>query len=703
MSVVKESKYISCEVGETIGSESGLSRYHLLPLPIKAIFLSAPIAAIFLFIIHWFSIPIFGDVLAGTSYYYLLYAVLGFNVFMGLGASRKLSCQAPPWYDYAMALTLWGITIFFLTNSGEIASHNWDSSPNFGVFVSALLLGGLSIEAGRRVGGWGYAILIMVSIVYPLFASHPWLAKNLGGVFYGVSFPFQDIMSSYAFGANGILGVPAQMLGELVLGFFLFAGLVMGMGGGHFFMNLATALMGRVRGGQAKVAVLASGFFGSVTGSAIANIAGTGSFTIPAMKRAGYEPEYAGAIEACASSGSDTMPPVMGGMVFLMVVMFGVDYGDVVIAAFLPSLLFYLGLLVQVDCYAAKNNLRGLPREEVPKLGQVLLEGWVYIVGLAVLVVGLVYMRWGPITPVYASATVVLLHIVEWAIKRYLTGRSGVENPPLRVSLERAWKRTEVGLVQTAGIVNYAVAIFVGMGFLLVGLLKTGVAAGLAGWIVGMGGDNLYLILFVSFAFCMIMGTFGLERTAYIFLAIIAVPAIVAISKTLPEYQVYGGLPIIGLNLFLMSYSNLGGITPPVALNAYVAAGIAGANPNKTAWVACRLAVVLLFLPFFYVLKPSLLVIYTPWWQTVPDLLQAATGIWLLASGLGGYLVRVGSLNKYERVLLVVGGFLLAFPEWMSTIAGLLICLLVITAAMTRKRLGPKTKELRTESYSKNR
>jgi TRAP transporter 4TM/12TM fusion protein len=671
--------------GGEVRTGGGLSRYYYMPRPIKAIFILAPVVAIGLFIVHWFSIPIFGHVLAGTIYSYLLYAILGFNIFMGLGASRKLNHRAPPWYDYVLAFTLWGIIVFFLFNADEIAYHNWDSPPNNLVFASALAIAALAIEAGRRVGGWGLAALLTASIIYPLFASSDFLAKNLGGVFYGVSFPFKDVIGSFAFGADGMLGAPARMLGELVLGFFLFAGLVMGMGGGEFFMKLASSLMGRVRGGQAKVAVLVSGFFGSLTGSSIANIAGTGSFTIPAMKRAGFKPEYAAAVEASASVGSDTMPPVLGGLVFLMVIFFGVDYADVVIAAFIPSVLFYLGLLVQVDGYAARNGLQG-SREKMPKWWLVLREGWVYLVALGILVFGLVYMRWGAITPLYASAAVLGLQIMTWLWRRAATFRRPETAQPIVTDLKHALKKVETGLVQTSGLVNYTVAVFLGMGLILVGLLKTGVAAGLANWVVSSGGDNLFAVLAVCAVFCIFMGIVGLERTAYIFLAVIAVPAIIAISKVAPEFQAAGGLSIIGLNLFFIFYSSLGGLTPPLAVPAFVAANIAGARPMKTAWIASRLGAVLIFLPFFFVLEPSLLFIGASWSQVLIHFTAAAAGVWLLSSGLAGYLIGVGNLERIARVLLVLGGFSLAFPQPLVFGAGLVVSSLTIAVSLVRKR-----------------
>jgi TRAP transporter 4TM/12TM fusion protein len=664
----------------------GLGRYHHLPKPVKIVYLLAPVAALALFICHWWSIPIFGSVLAGIPYYYLLFAILGTNVFIGLGASSKLNQQAPPWYDYALTLALWCVTLFFLFNANEIAYHNWDTPPNGWILAAAAVMGLLGIEGGRRVGGWAYAVMMLVSIIYPLFASSHWLATHLGGVFYGVSFSIPEILGSFAFGADGMLGMPGRMLGELVLGFFLFAGLIMGIGGGEFFMKLATSIMGRWRGGPAKGAVLTSALFGSITGSPIANVAGTGSFTIPAMKKAGYSPEYSAAIEACASTGSDTVPPIMGSLIFIMVIVSGVDYADVVMAALIPSMLFYLGLLVQVDAYAARNNIRATPPEESPCWWRVLLEGWTYIAGLFVLVFGLVYMRWGAITPIYASAAVLALRGIEWAARRAFSSLQGKEQPPAAESLKTAFKRAETGLAQTAGLTNYAVAIFLGMGFIIVGLLKTGVAAGLAGWIVGLGGENIYLILFVCFVFSVIMGLAELQRTAYILLAIIAVPAIITVSKTNPTFAQYGGISLIGLNLFFIFYAALGNITPPVALPAFVAANMSGANPMKTSWLACRLGVVLFFIPFFFVLQPALLIIYTPWWQTLLHFLQAACGIWILSSALEGYLVKVGILSPAQRIILFIGGFMLAFPQTYIFCAGLCVCLTTIAVSLYLKR-----------------
>ncbi len=630
--------------------KSGLSRYWYMPWPIKVIFLASAVVALVLFLLVWFAVPVGGRVLSGTFYIYLLYATLGFNVFMGLGATKAQKKKAPPWFDYVLAFTLWGAMVFFLLNHETIAARQWEPPPTTFHVVLSIIVGMQALEAARRIGGWGFIGMLTFAICYPLVAGH------LPGIFYGVQLNFIEVMADFTYGANGMLGIPGRLLGYLVIGFYFFAGIMMGSGGGDFFLKLAVGLAGKFRGGPSKVAVLASGFFGSLSGSVIANIAGTGSFTIPAMKRMGYEPEYAAAIEACASSGGDTMPPIMGG-VFLMIVIAGVEYADVLVAVLIPSILFYFGLLIQVDGYAATHNLKGLPKEEIPNVLHTLREGWIYIVVIAFLVFGLVYMRWGIVVPIYAVGLMVVLSFT---------------SKKTRLTLRTA----EGALAHFAGLINFGVGVFFAMGFFMVGLLKTGVAASITAWVVSLGADNVYLILLLGVVFCLIMGMVGLDRTAYLFLAVTMAPAVIAMT----------GINPIAIHLFLIYYGGMGGLTPPVAIHAYVAAGIAGADPVKTSYKTVRLGIVLALIPFFFVLQPALIILDSSLLDIVTYLTAALAGIWLLTSGLEGYLMKIGELRIGERVLFFIGGFLFAFPDWMLTGVGTVVCAVAVALALTRKR-----------------
>jgi TRAP transporter 4TM/12TM fusion protein len=665
-------------------ARSGISRYYFMPLPVKLVFLATTLTSIILFVYFLKGIPVAGMVLSGTRYVYLLFAVLGFNVFMGLGATRRQKNQAPPWYDYILALILAGILIYFLINYEAIEWGEWDR-PNTMQFGLALILGIISLEAGRRVGGWGFVILLLFSIIYPNFAD------RFSGIFWGMRVPLNEIFAGFAYGADGLRGLPGVMLGTMILGFYFFAGVMMGMGGGEFFLKLATSLLGQVRGGPAKVAVLASGFFGSLSGSIIANIAGTGAFTIPAMKRMGYPPHYAGAIEGCASSGGDTMPPIMGGMVFMAAYITGEDYADIMIAAFLPTMLYYFGLLVQVDGYAAKVGLRGLPKVEIPKLLPTLAAGWLYVVCLVFLVMALIYFRWGYISPIYATGLMILLTLLQGGVRLWYRRSRGRAEPDdhwrgVRGTLIR---RSEEALVHTAGLINFGVAVFLAMSFILVGLFKTGTAGALTAWIVQLGAGNVYLVLFIAMLFNMLMGMVGLQRASYLFLAVTMAPAVVQMAD----------VPIILVHLFIIFYAGLGGLTPPVAINAFIAASIAGADPMKTAWMSMHLGIVLLFVPFFFVLQPALALIGR-WQDILRYTSMALLGIFILTSGLEGYLVRVGNLRPWERLLLVAGGFMIAFPELWTTLAGLGIAAAGIALAVIRRRLfGAKVSESRLVEY----
>jgi TRAP transporter 4TM/12TM fusion protein len=641
------------KVGEAESpKKAGLSRYWFLPWPLKILFIGCAVVALVVFMLFWFSVPIGGRVLTGTFYYYLLYATLGFNVFIGLGATKAQKMKSPPWFDYVLAFALWGAMIFFLANHEAIAVRSWEPPPSALHFGLAVMVGLMTLEAARRIGSWGFVGMLIFAIAYPLVAGY------MPGIFYGVQLTPAELIGDFAFGANGMLGIPGRLLGHLVIGFYFFAGIMMGSGGGEFFLKLAVSLAGKYRGGPSKVAVIASGFFGSLSGSVIANIAGTGAFTIPAMKRMGYEPEYAAAIEACASTGGDTMPPIMGG-VFLMIVIAGVEYADVLVAVIIPSLLFYFGLLTQVDGYAATHNLKGLPKSEIPNVWVVLREGWIYIATIGFLVFGLVYMRWGIVVPIYAVGVMVVLSFT--SKKTRLT-----------------WRVVESALSHYAGLLNFGVGVFMAMGFFMVGLLKTGVAASITSWVVSLGAGNVYLILLLGVVFSLVMGMVGLDRTSYLFLAVTLAPAVISMT----------GMHPIAIHLFLVYYGGMGGLTPPVAIHAYVAAGIAGANPVQTSYKTVRLGIVLALVPFFFVLQPALIMLDSTAFDIVTHLAAAMVGIWMLASGLEGYMLKIGKLNWWERLLFFIGGFLFAFPGWITTLIGAAICVAAAFLALAAKRRG---------------
>jgi len=285
------------------------TRYDFLPRPLKIILLFLFAIGIVAFLFFTWSWSIGEWVLDGTVFFYILYATFSAGSFLMFPA-RKKDRQRVRWYDVVLAALVSGSCIYFISNSWEINMIGWIPAPTLLPIVLAVFMCLAGLESGRRIAGLPFAILCLVIGVYPLFAD------RLPGVLWGYSFNFPEVVSAFAFGKLGMLGLPAQVTGNYLIGFLIFAGILMATGAGDFFLKFALALLGRFRGGPAKVAVLASGFFGSLSGTPISNIIATGSVTIPTMKRVGYEPHYAAAIEAVASTGGVIMPPVMGTIAF---------------------------------------------------------------------------------------------------------------------------------------------------------------------------------------------------------------------------------------------------------------------------------------------------------------------------------------------------------------------------------------------------
>jgi len=338
--------------------QTDMTRYDNLPKPLKVIIITLTIFGIAIFGCHVFDWRIPGWVLTDVRYYYLIYACFTTCVFLTLPMRKTERHKTKiPWYDLVFAALVFGICVYFSTNYGTIARYGWASTTLVSNTVLATTVGILALEGGRRIAGIPFTIICLVIGVYPVFADY------MPGFLWGFGFSFPDLIAAFAFGRQGMLGLPAEVMGEILIGFLVFAGMMLASGAGNFFLNFALALLGRFRGGPAKVAVLSSGFFGSLTGAPMANIVATGSLTIPAMKRLGYPPHYAGAIEAVASTGGVIMPPVMGTIAFIMAILTEIPYSVIISAAIVPAILYYYGLLVQVDAYAAKVGLKGSPEK----------------------------------------------------------------------------------------------------------------------------------------------------------------------------------------------------------------------------------------------------------------------------------------------------------------------------------------------------
>lgn len=568
----------------------------------------------------------------GNSFLYYLIGVFLAASFLIYPMTKKAKNHTP-WYDWVLGLVVIGCTLYLGHNGLTIIEQGWDfSAPTEATVISAIFLA-MVIEGIRRCGGTPLLIVVL------LFGSYPLYADYLPGFLWGTQYTLGETIRAHVMGVESVIGVPMQVVANLVIGFVVFGSALTVTGGGDFFMKLATSLMGGSRGGPAKVAVVSSGLMGSLSGSVISNILTTGVFTIPTMKRTGYPPHYAAAVEACASTGGTLMPPVMGAVAFIMASFLGVAYAEVMIAAFLPAMLFYIALVFQVDNYAARHGLKGMDPKEIPKIGPVLADGWPYLLSLVVLIYMLLVMRLETYSPYYA--TLVLLVISAFKKSH-------------RLSVKRM-----LALLQDLSVsVANLVAILAGIGLVVGGLSYTGVAGAFSRELLLYADGSIPLMLIAGAITSFILGMGMTVSACYIFLSILLAPALVQ-----------AGLNPLASHLFILYWGMMSYITPPVALASITAANIAGSNAWATSLSAMRLGSVLFILPFMFVLNPAL-IMQGEWSVIIQASITAIAAMWILASALEGYLYKVGAIGWPIRILLFVAGMGLVLPGSFTDVIG---------------------------------
>lgn len=516
--------------------------------------------------------------------------------------------------------------------------NGWDL-----VMGTALIV--LILEATRRSMGIVLPIIVVVFIVYGLFGNH------VPGVLAHPGATFENFVSQLYMTQEGIFGIPVKVVATFVFHFVLFGTIATKMGLGKFFIDLATVAAGRYPGGPAKVAVVSSALFGMLSGSPTSNVLTTGTLTIPTMKRCGYPAHYAGAVEACASTGGALMPPVMGAAAFIMASFLNVPYAEVVVAATLPSFLYYLALFVQTDLYAVRHRLHGVGREEIPPLRPTLLGGWYYfgaIVGLTVL---LIVYRIEAEAPFWVS--LFLLGVA--VLRRRATGFGWI-----------AFARL---VVESGEAVARLVALIAGIGLVIGGMSMTGVANSFSRELVQYAGGNIALLLFFGALTSFVLGMGMTSSACYIFLAIVLAPALVA-----------SGLDPMASHLYVLYWGLVSFITPPVALAAIAAAFVAKASPMRTAMTSLRIGILLMLLPVFFVLQPAL-ILHGETATILRATATASVAIILLAAATEGHLYGFGTLPVWARIMVGAGALLMLAPEPVTDLVGLGIVAATIVAA----------------------
>ncbi|MDR2178954.1 MAG: TRAP transporter permease [Synergistaceae bacterium] len=518
----------------------------------------------------------------------------------------------------------------------------------------------LVLEASRRVVGLPISLVAIFFLIYA--KAGPYIPGILGHK----GFTWRRILHHLYLTTEGILGVPIGVSTEFVFLFILFGAFLHKTGLGKFFIDLALALTGSQIGGPAKVAVIASGFFGTISGSSVANTVTTGTFTIPLMKSIGYRPAFAGAVESAASTGGQIMPPIMGAAAFIMSQFIGISYIEIAKAAVLPALLYYLAVGFMVHMEAKRMNLRGIPKEKLPNAKKTLLSGGHLLIPIVVMV----YMLMEGYTPsksaVYSIGMTLVVAMLRSSFD--LIAQIAAEGQWRRRVKDflKEWGNTIIDALESGARSSLSVAVACACTGIVIGIVTlSGVGLKIANAIVALSGGYLFTTLVLTMIASIILGM-GLPTTAkYIILATMAAPAI-------ERFQIDGvHIPMLAAHLFIMYFGIFADLTPPVALVAYAAAGIAKADPNETGFTGLRLALAGFIIPYIFVYSPGLLLINTDWRQLILIVFSAVIGICSLGFAAVGFWKR--KLHIMERLLLFVSAIALIFPGLLTDITGVIL------------------------------
>lgn len=516
-------------------------------------------------------------------------------------ATKKASRKIIAWYDYILIALSAAVPLYMWLDYFNII--NRAGKPNSMDVIIGTLLTLLVLEATRRVCGMALPILGVIFILYSLMGTKQGLIPvNIPGIFLHRGYTWQKLMSHFFANTEGIYGSSVNVASTYIFLFIAFGEIMNKCGMGKFFNDIANALAGGSKGGPAKVAVVASGLLGMINGAAVAVVVTTGSFTIPLMKKTGYDNEFSGAIVATGSVGGQLMPPVMGAAAFIMAETLGIKYSTLLVSAIIPAVIYYMGILLQIQMRAEKMGMQGTPKDQLPKVGEVMKEYG----HLAIPLVFLIYMLFFSGKTVIMAAFYTILFTIVVAQLR----------PNTRMSLNDI-----IDAMVASAKSTVSVAIACACVGIIVGVCSiTGFALNMASTIIQIGGQSLMFTLMFTMVTCMILGMGLPSIPSYIITSTIAAPALVTL-----------GIPPIAAHMFCFYFAMFANLTPPVALAAFAAAGIAGGSPMKTGWASVKLALAGFILPYMFVYNTELLLLDTPIAKGIQVAITAAIGVFLIS------------------------------------------------------------------------
>ncbi len=557
--------------------------------------------------------------------------------------------------DLALILGTVGCYTYMISDIDGLAMRS--GLPDPGDVINGTVLVLLVLESIRRTVGMALVILPVFFMLHAVFA------PSFPGIFYAAPTEYESLISYLTMDTDGMLGIPVSVASTFIIAFMMFGAILVRSGAGQFFTDLAIATTGNMRGGPAKAAAIASALYGTLSGSTTANVVTSGSFTIPLMKTSGFSARVAASVEAIASNGGQIMPPIMGAAAFIIPMYIpGTGYRDVVMAALIPALLYFLSLLAMIHFEAGKKGLVGMPRSELPDFLKVLRRGWPLLLSL-VAIITLLIMGFTPMVAGVA-ALIVTLVVIQFRPETRLGPADVI------AGLENAIRAT------------IPIAIACAAAGLIIGSMDlSGLAGRFSRLILEVSQGNMLPALIMTMIICVVLGMGMTTTIIYITLAALVVPSIVDM-----------GVSPMAANLFVFYFGALSGVTPPIALTTYAAAGIAGSSPWTTGWTASKIGIASFIIPFMFVYTPGLLLNGSPFEIGIAAA-SAGLGVIVLAASIQGYFMS--QLAAWERLLLAAAALLLIAPDARY---GLAAVTLVAFVAFRQRRQGNanRTKEVRT-------
>lgn len=569
-------------------------------------------------------------------------------VFLQVPPAKKAKSNLFPWYDIVLSFLGLFIGIYPALFYPELIITIGLHTP-FKIVLSILAIL-LILESCRRYVGWPLTIIVIILLIYPL------LNFLLPGALEGTGVSWKQLVIHCYLDQGALFGIALRVTATIVLAFVLFGQMLFKTGGGEFISDLALSTMGRYRGGPAKASIVASSAFGTLSGSAVANVATTGVITIPLMTRTGYPPYYAAAVESTASTGGQIAPPVMGAAAFLMAEFLGIPYPEVVISALIPAVLYYIALFIQVDLGAASRDIKGLSPQELPLFKKVFMEGWPFLFPFIVLVYTLFIMFLEPdMAGIYSVAAIILLQFIPF--KR----ATGIKIKKLLKVLEATGgSMIEITLVCAAAGLILGVVNISGLGFSFSAAL------------IQFSEGNFLILLLLSAGAAIILGMGMTVTAAYILVVTLLVPALTKM-----------GMYPLAAHLFVFYFACLSFLTPPICLAVYTAASISNTGAMKVALQAIRLGIAAYIIPFIFAISPELLMNGSAF-DIGFNVVSSILGISFVAVGLEGFLLHKCSI--WERFLFILSGLGLLMPFWTFRLSGIIILLILFSLQLVRKK-----------------